>query len=91
MRAAEGGFGKADRGQFTICKSGGGTMQRVADSSRKVAAIAPQRFNDGERSAAIDLQDVVELLLASADELELTFGFRGPKVALKSRRGRELR
>jgi len=45
-------------------------MQSVADSIRTVTAIAQQRFDDGERSAAIDLHDVVELLLAIADELD---------------------
>ena len=45
-------------------------MQRVADAIRKVTAVAQQRYDDGERSAAIDLHDVAELLLAIADELD---------------------
>ena len=45
-------------------------MQSVADSIRTVTVIAQQRYGDGERSAAIDLHDVVELLLAIADELD---------------------
>jgi len=45
-------------------------MQQVADAIRKVTAVAQQRYDDGERSATIDLHDVVELLLAIADELD---------------------
>ena len=44
-------------------------MQPVADCIRH-DTIAQQRFDEEERSAAIDLHDVVELLLAIADELD---------------------
>ena len=46
-------------------------MQRVADAIRKVTAIAQRAYDDGERSAATDLHDLVEVLLAIADELEV--------------------
>jgi hypothetical protein len=46
-------------------------MTHVADAIRKVTAIAQQRYDDGERSAMIDLHDLLELLLAIADELEI--------------------
>jgi len=49
-------------------------MTRVADAIRKVTAVAQQRFDDGERSAMIDLHDLVEVLLAIADELDPPFG-----------------
>lgn len=47
-------------------------MQRVADAIRKVTAIAQRAYDDGERSAMIDLHDLVEVLLAVADELDAT-------------------
>jgi hypothetical protein len=48
-------------------------MQRVADAIRKVTAAAQRAFDDGERSAMIDLHDLVEVLLAIADELDPPF------------------
>ena len=53
-------------------------MQRVADAIRNVTAVAQQRFDDGERSAMIDLHDLVEVLLAIADELDPPFGPDAP-------------
>ena len=49
-------------------------MQRVADAIRKVTAIAQRADDEGERSAMIDLHDLVEVLLAIADELDPPFG-----------------
>ncbi len=49
-------------------------MQRVADAIRNVTAIAQRAYDEGERSAAIDLHDLVEVLLAIADELETPDG-----------------
>ena len=46
-------------------------MQRVADAIRNVTAVAQRAYDDGERSAMIDLHDLVEVLLAIADELEV--------------------
>ena len=57
-------------------------MTRVADAIRKVTAVAQQRFDDGERSAAIDLHDLVEFLLAIADELDPPLGPAAPGDAV---------
>lgn len=45
-------------------------MREVTDAIRKVTAVAQRRYDDGERSAAIDLHDLIEVLLAIADELD---------------------
>ena len=53
-------------------------MQRVADAIRKVTAAAQRAYDEGERSAMIDLHDLVEVLLAIADELDPPFGPDAP-------------
>ena len=45
-------------------------MTQVADAIRKVTAVMQRRFDEGERSAAIDLHDLIEVLLTIADELD---------------------
>ena len=45
-------------------------MQQVADAIRKVTTVMQRRWNNGEVSAAIDLHDLVEVLLTIADELD---------------------
>ena len=45
-------------------------MTQVADAIRKVTAVMQRRYDEGERSAAIDLHDLVEVLLTIADELD---------------------
>ena len=53
-------------------------MQRVADAIRNVTAAAQRAYDDGERSAMIDLHDLVEVLLAVADEIDPPFGPDAP-------------
>jgi hypothetical protein len=43
---------------------------KLSDAIRKVTAIAQTAYDTGERSAAIDLHDLCEVLLAIADELD---------------------
>ena len=45
-------------------------MEQVADAIRKVTATLQRRWDEGEVSAMIDLHDLVEVLLAIADEID---------------------
>lgn len=45
-------------------------MNDIADALRAVGARMQQAVDAGQRSRAIDADDLVELLLAVADELE---------------------
>ena len=45
-------------------------MTQVADAIRHVTAKVQQAIDDGYRSRAIDADDLVEVLLAIADELD---------------------
>ena len=57
-------------------------MQRIADAIRKVTAQVQRAIDDGYRSRMIDADDVVEVLLAIADELDPEFANRvGPEMA----------
>lgn len=48
-------------------------MQRIADAIRKVTAQVQRAIDEGRRSRMIDADDLVEVLLAIADELEPEF------------------
>ncbi|MFQ5732127.1 MAG: hypothetical protein ACE5KM_09235 [Planctomycetaceae bacterium] len=45
-------------------------MQKLIDAIRHVTAKVQRAINDGHRSRMIDADDLVEVLLAIADELE---------------------
>ena len=45
-------------------------MHQIADAIRKVTATMQRRYDDGERSAMIDLHDLIEVLLTIADEFD---------------------
>lgn len=45
-------------------------MTEIADAIRKVTAIMQHRYDEGEASSVIDLWDLIEVLLAIADELD---------------------
>ena len=45
-------------------------MRQVADALRTVSARMQRSVYEGQRSRAIDADDLVELLLAVADELD---------------------
>lgn len=47
-------------------------MPQVADAIRTVTAKVQAAIEDGYRSRVVDADDVVEILLAIADELERT-------------------
>lgn len=51
--------------------------QRVADALRNVTAKIQTQIDRGQRSAAIDAHDLVEVMLAVADELERLDEFDG--------------
>ena len=45
-------------------------MTKVADAIRKVTVAMQRAIDSGERSKAIDADDLIEVLLAVADELD---------------------
>jgi hypothetical protein len=45
-------------------------MNEVADALRKVTAVVQAELEAGRRSAHLDANDLVELLLAVADEID---------------------
>jgi hypothetical protein len=45
-------------------------MQKVADAIRSVTAKVQQAIDEGHRSRCIDADDLVEVLLSVADELD---------------------
>jgi hypothetical protein len=45
-------------------------MTRIADALRKVTVAMQRAIDDGERSKAIDADDLIQVLLAVADELD---------------------
>jgi hypothetical protein len=45
-------------------------MQRLADALRKVTATMQTELESGRRSAMIDANDLIDLLLAIADEID---------------------
>ena len=45
-------------------------MTRVADAIRKVTVAMQRAIDSGERSRAIDAEDLMQVLLAVADELD---------------------
>jgi len=49
-------------------------MNPVADAIRKVTAAMQKELESGDRSAGIDTNDLVDVLLAIADELDPPFG-----------------
>ncbi len=51
-------------------------MTQVADAIRKVTAAVQRELDTGRRSSRIDAHDLVDLLLAIADELDQPFGGR---------------
>ncbi|MEX2186734.1 MAG: hypothetical protein WD875_08070 [Pirellulales bacterium] len=61
--------------------------QQIADAIRKVTAAVQKALDGGRRSRMVDAYDLVEVLLAVADELDPEFS--PPKVKpRKARRGR---
>ena len=51
-------------------------MTQVADAVRKVTVAMQQAIDSGERSRAIDADDLMQVLLAVADELDPPAGGR---------------
>ena len=51
-------------------------MTQVADAIRKVTAAVQRELDAGRRSSHIDAHDLVDLLLAIADELDPPVGKR---------------
>ena len=51
-------------------------MTQVADAIRKVTATIQRELDAGRRSSRIDANDLVDVLLAIADELDPPFGQR---------------
>ena len=49
-------------------------MQEVADALRKVTTAMQDELESGRRSTRIDANDLVDLLLAVADELDPPLG-----------------
>jgi hypothetical protein len=45
-------------------------MNEVADALRKVTAVMQTELEDGRRSAHLDANDLIDLLLAVADEID---------------------
>ena len=48
-------------------------MQHVADAIRKITARMQHLLDCGERSSQIDANDLIDLLLAVADEIDPQF------------------
>ncbi len=48
-------------------------MQKLADAIRKVTAAMQVELESGRRSTHIDANDLIDLLLAVADELDPPF------------------
>lgn len=61
--------------------------QQIADAFRKVTAAVQTALDSGRRSRTVDAYDLVEVLLAVADELDPEFAAAKPKRR-KRRRGR---
>jgi chorismate mutase len=61
--------------------------QQIADAIRKVTAAVQNAIDGGRRSRAVDAYDLVEVLLAVADELDPEF----PPAKAKSRKTRRSR
>ena len=49
------------------------TQMQIADAIRKVTSAMQTELESGRRSAHLDADDLVEVLLAVADELDPTF------------------
>ncbi len=49
------------------------TQMQIADAIRKVTAATQAELESGRRSAHLDANDLVEVLLAVADELDPPF------------------
>lgn len=49
------------------------TQMQVADAIRKVTAAVPAELKSGRRSTHLDSNDLVEVLLAVADEFDPPF------------------
>ncbi len=61
--------------------------QQIADAIRKVTAAVQESLDGGRRSRMVDAYDLVEVLLAVADELDPEFPPAKAKTR-KPRRGR---
>jgi len=55
-------------------------MNQVADAIRKVTAKMQAALDAGQRSRQIDAEDLIDVLLAIADQLDLPFGGQPPKT-----------
>jgi len=60
-------------------------MKQVADAIRKVTAKMQAAIDDGQRSRQIDAEDLIEVLLAVADQLDPPFGGQPPKTTYARR------
>ena len=49
-------------------------MQELADALRKVTAAMQTEIESGRRSTQIDAHDLIDLLLAVADQIDPPFG-----------------
>ncbi len=58
--------------------------QQIADAIRKVTAAVQKALDGGRRSRVVDVYDLVEVLLAVADELDPEF----PPTKVKRRKPR---
>ncbi len=60
-------------------------MQRLADAIRKVTSAMQTELESGRRSTHIDANDLIDLLLAVADEIDPPFAPR-PSIDQRSPR-----
>jgi len=55
-------------------------MNQLADAIREVTAQMQAALDAGQRSRQIDAEDLIEVLLAIADQLDPPFGGQPPKT-----------
>ncbi len=55
-------------------------MQKLADAIRKVTAAMQTELESGRRSTHIDANDLIDLLLAVADEIDPPFAKRPDNI-----------
>lgn len=60
-------------------------MKQVADAIRKVTTRMQAALDAGQRSRQIDAEDLIDVLLAIADQLDPPFGGQPPKTTLTRR------
>lgn len=53
-----------------MAKQSSTAEEKVADAIRFIAASLQKQWDDGERSAAIDLNDLMDILCLIADEID---------------------